>query len=626
MPEWTSPSGTPDAELGDTFVSDLVAAQAASTPNAIAVLSGSESINYGDLEAQATPLAEHLRARGVGPDVVVGLCLEPSPAFVMGALAIWKAGGAYLPLDPTYPKERIHFILKDAQVPLVLTRQKYATSLPGEPWKLLDVDDRKISDVPEPHAQPVGELKLDNLAYVIYTSGSTGQPKGVEITHGGLLNLLHWHRHEFAVTSMDRATQLSSLGFDAAVWEIWPYLVAGAAVHIVDRETVVVPEVLRDWIVKEKITISFVPTPLAERLITLKWPAHTSLRFLLTGADVLHEYPRPDLPFAVVNNYGPTECTVVATSGLVLPNDIGESLPAIGRPITNTEILLLNERLEEVPIGSPGEMHIGGISVARGYRNHRELTEERFIPHPSSDVLGARLFKTGDLACLRPDGQIAFLGRIDDQIKIRGYRIEPNEIVAALRCYPVVQASVVIGSTSVSGEKRLVAYLVPKDGCETCLSDLRQHLQARLPAYMVPEVFVQLESLPLNSNGKVDRAALPLPNTSNTLRDSDSVEPRTPIEKRMAEILTGLLAVEHVGVEDNFFLLGGHSLLGTQLIARIHDHFGVELPLRALFKTPTIAALSAQIEELLVARVEAMSEDEAQRILGGQSQSFAEGM
>ena len=598
---------------------NLVAAQCAASPDAMAVTGCGESISYRDLDVRATHLASQLRAIGVGPDVVVAICLTRSISFVTAALAVWKAGGAYLPVDLATPAERINFILKDAQVPVVLTQKALAAGFAVGPWKLVDVDWELNLARRHIETFDASDTAPESLAYVIYTSGSTGQPKGVEITHKGLFNLVNWHLSSFGVTSADRATHLSSLGFDAAVWELWPYLACGASVHFADEETRHRPEKLREWMVKEKITISFVSTPLAERLMALEWPAGTSLRVLLTGADTLQQYPRPGLPFHLINNYGPTECTVVATSGCVCPNGNAENPPSIGRPIKNVTIRLLNEDFREVPAGSPGEIYIGGASLARGYRNSPDLTREKFIPDPFSDDSGARLFKTGDMAYFRPDGQLQFLGRIDDQIKIRGHRIEPNEIVAALRRHAAIEAGAVAAQRLASGEKRLVAYIVSRPATQLSAAELRSHLAKHLPDYMLPETFVVLPSLPLNASGKVDRSALPLPDEVNTLRDLSSVDPRTPIEKRLAEILERLLNVKQIGADDNFFLLGGHSLLGTQLIARVQDAFGIELPLRTLFDSPTIAELSGHIERLIVARLESMSEEEAQRILGGES-------
>jgi amino acid adenylation domain-containing protein len=505
--------------------------------------------------------------------------------------------------------------LNDAQAPVLVTHLDIAERLPGNQSQVvaLDVDGTQIAGLP--FEAPPCSATAGDLAYVIYTSGSTGQPKGVEIAHRSLLNLVYWHQHTFAVEPFDRATQLAGIGFDAAVWEVWPYLAAGASVHLPDEDTRIAPELLRDWLVAHGITITFVPTALAERLMALEWPTEAALRVLLTGADTLHQFPSPSLPFMVVNNYGPTECTVVATSGPVLPDKRPDARPSIGQPIFNTEIYILDERMQPVAVGVPGELYIGGPGVARGYRKRPELTAEKFVPNPFGAEPDARLYKTGDLARYLPDGQIDFLGRIDTQIKIRGYRLEPDEIVTLLNRHPQVQESVVIAREDAPGEKYLVAYVIPVPQSEPTSSGLQNFLGKQLPEYMVPAVFVRLSSLPLTSHGKVDRAALPAPDAENHMRDEDLRAPRNVVEERVAGILAGLLKVKCVGVDDNFFLLGGHSLLGTQVIARVRDAFGVELPLRSLFDHPTVAAISAEIERLIFTKLEGMSRDEVQRAL-----------
>jgi acyl-coenzyme A synthetase/AMP-(fatty) acid ligase/acyl carrier protein len=444
------------------------------------------------------------------------------------------------------------------------------------------------------------------LAYVIYTSGSTGQPKGVQITNRGLLNLIYWHRRAFSITAADRASQVASFGFDAAVWEVWPYLTAGASVHFPNDATRGSAVSLREWLLERKITVSFVPTAMAESLLELDWPAQLPLRLLLTGADTLHRYPAASLPFALINNYGPTECTVVTTSGEVVPDASKDRQPSIGRPIDNVQVHILDDQLEPVPLGEVGELFIGGDGLARGYLNRPQQNEEAFIPSPFSDANGERLYRTGDLARYLPDGQIAFVGRTDEQVKIRGYRIEPNEIVMRLNQYPGVQTSQVVVRTETSGEKRLVAYLV---AAETRLtrSALQDYLRGYLPDYMVPAAFVRLDLLPLKASGKVDRALLPAPTATNTIDDDVYIAPRTAVERRVVSILSELLGIEKVGVNDNFFFLGGHSLLGTQLIARARDSFSVELPLRTVFDRPTAAELSAEIERML--RTDAISAD-----------------
>lgn len=600
----------------DACIPQLVAMQAAATPDAVALVAGDQILSYRELNQRANQLAYYLQALGVRPNVLVGLCVERSFDMVVGLLGILKAGGAYVPLDPTYPPERLTFMLRDAQTPVLITQQSLAMRLPTQEAQVVCLDGDAAVLAQQSIAEPTSAVTVNDLAYVIYTSGSTGRPKGVQITHNSLLNLVFWHQRAFAVTPSDRATQLTSPAFDATGWELWPYLTTGASVYLLDEDTRLTPALLRDWLVSHAITITFLPTALAESVIALEWPSTTPLRFLLTGADALHHYPSPTLPFALINNYGPTEATVVATFGRVLPNSQPDGPPSIGRPIDNTQIYLLDEHLRQVPIGEPGELYIGGAGLARGYLNRSELTAERFMPHPFSNEPGARLYKSGDLARYLPNGQIAFLGRADHQIKIRGYRIEPNEIISLLNEHPAIQTSLVLAREDVPGDKRLVAYLVLLPGAHITLSYLREILGTHLPDYMIPAAFVQLEALPLTPNGKVDRAALPAPDASNTLRDEAIAAPGTPTEERVAAIVTTLLKLEQVGIDDNFFMLGGHSLLGTQIIAQVAETFGVDLSLRSLFDAPTIRLLSAEVERRILAKLEAMSDDEARLLLG----------
>jgi len=347
----------------------------------------------------------------------------------------------------------------------------------------------------------------------------------------------------------------------------------------------------------------------------LEWPPATSLRFLLTGADTLHHNPPSDLPFPLINNYGPTEATVVATSGLVPPDLLGDGPPSIGRPIANTQIYILDEHLHQVPAGVTGELYIGGAGVAKGYLNRPELTAERFIPDPFSDEPDAQLYKTGDLAQYLADDQIAFIGRSDHQIKIRGYRIEPGEIEYVLNKNPSIQKSVVVAREDISGDKRLIAYIVLAPGAHATASALRDSLKKHLLDYMIPAAFVVLEAFPLTPNGKLDRVALPAPNPTNTLLDGTVSAPSSALEKELNGMITTLLKVDHVGLDDNFFMLGGHSLLGTQLIARLAETFDIELKLRALFEAPTIRLLAAKVERQIIERLETMSDEEALRLL-----------
>jgi len=599
----------------DARVPELVALQASATPDAIALAADNQVLTYRELNHRANQLAHYLQRLGVGPNILVGLCVERSLDMVVGLLGILKAGGAYVPLDPSYPADRLIFMLEDAHAPVLVTQQTLAARLPAHGTQVICLDAGAALLAEQSTLEPVNALSANDLAYVIYTSGSTGRPKGVEITHASLLNLVFWHQRAFEVTCSDRATQITSPAFDATGWELWPYLTIGASVHLVDEDSRVVPALCRDWLLSHQITITFLPTALAEGVLGLEWPKTGTLRYLLTGADVLHHYPSPDLPFALINNYGPTEATVLVTSGRVLPTEQTDAPPSIGRPIDNAQIYILDEQLRQVPIGEPGELHIGGVGLARGYLNRPELTTEKFIAHPFSDEPGARLYKTGDMARYLPDGQIAFMGRIDHQIKIRGYRIEPNEIVSVLNSHPDMLASVVVAREDKPGDKRLVAYVIAVSGTYITVGSLRELLGTHLPDYMVPAAFVQLEALPTTSSGKVDRAALPAPDGTNTVRDEVITAPGTPTEERLAGILAPLLGLEQVGIDDNFFLLGGHSLLGTQLIARVAAAFRVDLSLRVLFNAPTVRQLSAEIERLIIAKLEAMSEDEAQSLL-----------
>jgi amino acid adenylation domain-containing protein len=592
---------------------------ATTSPTSLALRAGSDRLTYHELECRSNQLAQYLSSLGVKPGSIVGLYLKRSIEFAVAALAIFKTGSAYLPIDIATPADRLRMMLAGAQASTILTKSALSGTVSREIEQLIALDScseaiRRSSA----GALPV-RMALEDLAYVIYTSGSTGTPKAVAISHGNLLNLVAWHNRTFGVTRADIATQLASTGFDASVWEIWPHLAAGACVHVVDEDVRIEPEKLRDWLVHEKITISFVPTPLVERMIKLPWPAQTSLRFLLTGADTLHHHPTAGLPFRLVNNYGPTECTVVASSGIIVPQENQVSLPPIGRPIDHTEIYILDHNKKQVPTGQLGEIYIGGAGLARGYLNDAELTAQRFVQHPFRKVAGVRLYRTGDLGCLLSDGQIAFHGRADDQVKIRGHRIELNEIIGALSRHPAVRENVVVAGENAKGEKRLIAYIVPQASFLT-ISELRDFLARELPNYMIPSTFVGLDAMPVGEAGKVDRSALPAPNDENMLRDEPFMGARTPTEQRVANVIVSLLGLSSIGVNDNFFYLGGDSLFGIQVIARLSETFHVELPLLSLFDYPTVAELAAEVERLVGARNEALSEREGPRLLALKSE------
>jgi amino acid adenylation domain-containing protein len=597
-------------------VHELVGIQDHALADAVAVTDGDRKVTYGEMNARANQLANFLRSLGVRAEVPVALFLERSPELPTAALAVLKAGGAYVPLDPGYPSARVAMLLEDSAAPVVLTHSSLANKLPSGSWKKIAIDSTEGEILSHSTAEPNIKTNPEDCAYIIFTSGSTGRPKGVQITHANLLNLVRWHQRAFNITAADRATLQASPGFDASVWEMWPYLTIGASIHVVNPSLRTAPDHLRDWTVANGITISFVPTAMAEQMIDLKWPTQTSLRFLLTGADCLRRYPPHGLPFALVNNYGPTECTVVATSGEIRPSDKSENAPSIGRPVDKVEIYIVDQELKPVADGLPGELLIGGAGVGRGYLNLLELTADKFIPDPFSSAAGARLYRSGDLARKLPDGQIAFMGRMDEQIKIRGYRIEPGEISAALNRHPAIRSSCVVAAYAHdSGETRLAAYIVPAPNAHLASAQLRTFLGESLPDYMVPATFVELKSIPLTPSGKVDRAALPLPTSDNTLADAPFAAPQSEIEQWLAGFLAGLLKVDRVSRSDNFFNLGGHSLMGAQLIAKVYQRFAVELSLRSLFDHPTIAEISSEIERLLFVKVETMTDEEAQRLL-----------
>lgn len=583
----------------------MIANQAASDPEQIALASNSEQLTYRELDLQARRLADHLRSLGAGPEILIAIALDRSPQFVVAALAVLQSGAAYLPMDLTHPAERLRFIIKDARVSLLITEGEYANSFADLDLRIIALDAEKEIIALRSAESPSAKPEPETLAYVIYTSGSTGEPKGVEITQRNLSNLIAWHTRAFALDSSARGTFQASVAFDAAVWEMWPLLTAGGTLYLPDDFTRISPAALRDWLIEHQITISFAPTAVAEELISLRWPNETPLRFLLTGGDTLHRYPPAGMPFSLINNYGPTECTVVATSGLVQVDRPHPCLPSIGSPIDGVRVRILDERLREVPNGAPGEIYLGGDCVGRGYRNRRDLTNQRFMADPFGNK-GDRLYRTGDLGRMLPNGEIAFLGRLDDQVKIRGNRVELNEINAVLCEHPSVKTSVVIMREDFPGDRRLVAYIVPSTDSQPNDGTLRRVIRHRLPDYMEPSAFVWMDSLPLTSNGKVDRETLPMP----SVQEREFVGPRTPVEEVLAGVIREVLKLDRVSVHDDFFHLGAHSLLGAQIVARVRERFGAELKLLDVFDAPTVAELASRIEQTLTGQLNAMTEAE----------------
>jgi amino acid adenylation domain-containing protein len=577
----------------DLCIPQLVERQAIATPEALAIVMGDQQLTYKALNQQANQLAHALKTYGVGPDTLVGICLERSISLVIGMLAILKAGGAYVPIDPNYPEERITFMLKDTAISVLVTKQSIAGDFPAEGIKMIFLDSDVAWLAEESQTNLPCTITADNIAYVIYTSGSTGRPKGVQILHRSMLNLVFWYHEAFTLTAADRTTQFASPAFDVTTKELWPPLTVGASVHIIDEDIRSVPTAMRDWLVSNSITLAILPTIMAEGLIALAWPTTTSLRFLLTGGDILHSYAPSTLPFTLINNYGPTEATVVSSYERVPKSGVESGLPSIGRPIANTQIYILNDHLEQVPIGETGEMYIGGSGLAKGYLNRPDLNAEKFIRHPFSAEPGARLYKTGDLVRYRPDGRIEFVGRSDQQVKIRGYRIELSEIEVVLSNHPAVREAVVVAQEDKSGDKRLVAYVT----ASASVAELHKDIHQRLPTYMVPSIIMLLDEMPTTSNGKIDRRALPAPETMQRTLDTPFMEATSLAQKQLMQIWEELLDVRPIGIQDSFFELGGHSLLAARLLERTKQAFGKKIALEALFAGPTIEQLATNLME-----------------------------
>jgi len=561
-------------------------------PDSIALSYGDRQLTYGELDRRAATFAGYLVQCGVAPGGTVAVCMERSFDWIVSALGIMYAGAAYVPLDSGWPNSRLRFAIKDSGATVIVARAALLDRLRA---KAHGVDPcRDVAAISAAPTEPRRPFQPNSLAYVIYTSGSTGVPKGVEITHSNLSHLIQWHRDAFGVGRQDRASHLAGLGFDAAVWEIWPHLAVGATVCLAADAVRSSPVLLQQWMLREQVTIAFVPTVYATSMMAMEWPPATSLRVLLTGGDMLHRAPAAGLPFDVVNNYGPTECTVVATSAILKSGS--SDVPPIGRPVTGTSVYLLNEVGEAVPDGSTGEIYIGGSGVGRGYRNRRDWTERSFLPDPFAGVPGARMYRTGDRGTRRRDGEIEFRGRVDRQTKIRGQRVELDEIGSILSRHPSVGFATAITNSTHEAENQLVAYVLPKkNACIPTVHELQEHLLRSLPDYMIPDIFVRLYALPLSPNGKVDFAQLEAPNEANLLESTASQMPAAPINEKLLTIVRALLENNDVRAEDSFFLAGGHSLLGMQLVTRVRAGFGVDLTLRELFEASTVERLALLI-------------------------------
>jgi amino acid adenylation domain-containing protein len=573
-----------------------VRAVAASRADDLAVRDGLGPLTYAELDSSANALAHRLRELGVQPGDRVGLCHGRSAATVIGALATLKAGAAYVGMDPAYPEARLGFMLRDAEVAVLLTQPSMIDRLVSIPVAVVDLDSF-VAETGGADQPPEDLATTDDVAYVIYTSGSTGTPKGVEVSHRNLLSLVHWHHGAFGVDGTDRASVLASPAFDASGWEVWPYLAAGASLHIPDDAATASPRLLRDWLTDLGITITFVPTQMAELLLDLSWPRDGPLRFMLTGGDVLHRRPPPNTPFTLVNNYGATEATVVSTSGFVTPGMGDGGAPSVGRAIPGTRLYVLDEDGQPVQAGAAGELFIGGNGVAVGYVNRSTATAERFVADFFSSEPDARLYRTGDRVRIGLEGDVHFLGRLDNQVQIRGQRVELDEVAASLTSHPTVSRCVVTAQEDSHGDLRMVAYVVTQ-GTALDRGELRAHLAKWLPQYMIPKAFVEMETLPVTANGKLDRNALPPPSRAPL---SDDIRPSgtTSVETTVIAILEELLELDSVDKADNFFELGGHSLMGAQVVARLEDRFKLEVDLLTIFDNPTAAGIAGVIEQEL---------------------------
>ncbi len=592
----------------DPTVHQLVERQVETTPAQTAVVFADQQLTYRTLNQRANRLAHHLCALGVAPEVPVALCLERSLDLPVAVLAVLKAGGAYVPLDPAYPAERLGYMLRDSQAPVLVAHSRLLSKLPPYAGRIVQLDTaaesltREYSDNPPTHAQP------DNLLYILYTSGSTGTPKGVAMPHRPLVNLVSWQQQTTTLDHPARTLQFSSLSFDVSCQELFFTLSSGGTLVMVDEDTRRDPAALWRFLRTADIERLFLPFVALQHLAqaAAEDPEPPgSLREVITAGEALQATLPVRNLFARLegctlhNQYGPTETHVVASYRLSADPQSWEALPPIGHPIANTTLHILDPHLHPVPVGVSGELHIGGTALARGYLNRADLTAERFIPDRFSMVPGMRLYRTGDLARYRKDGSIEYLGRLDGQVKIRGYRIELGEIETVLAQCPSVRASAVAVSEDAGGDKRLVAYVVPQAQEVPNASELRAWLQTRLPEYMIPSAFVALERLPLTASGKLDRRALLHSAPEQPPSEQPVAAPRTATEQILANIWGEVLGVEQVGIHDNFIALGGHSLLATQIVARAWQAFQIEVPLRTLLQAQTVAALASSIDTLM---------------------------
>jgi amino acid adenylation domain-containing protein len=587
---WWNQTAAPYPE--DQCIHQLFEAQVEQQPEAVAVTFEAQHLSYRELNRRANKVAHYLQRLGVGPERLVGICMERSIEMVVALLGVLKAGGAYLPLDPSYPTQRLAFMLADAQVQILLAQQPLLERVAPEAAQTICLDADWEAIAQENEQNPSSRVRPENLAYCIYTSGSTGRPKGALLTHRGLCNLAVAQRRAFSIDSRSRILQFASFSFDASVWETFMALANGATLCLTRAAVIASSDELHRLLEQEQITVVTLPPSVLAVLSEEALPALKSV--IAAGESCARELvKRWAIGRNFYNAYGPTETTVCAA--MELCSESLASHPPIGRPLTNTRLYVLDRALQPVPVGVAGELHIGGLSLARGYLNRPELTAEKFIPDPFATEPGQRLYKTGDLVRYLADGKIEFLGRIDDQVKVRGLRIELGEIESLLKQHPRVRSSVVIAQDGPQRNKRLVAYVVAEGEQILEAGELKSFLRNQLPEYMVPSAFVRLEQLPLLPNGKVDRRALPAPPPGSV--DSTYVKPQTPLEELIAGVWQEILGVERVGTEDNFFDLGGHSLLMTRVHSRLQELLGREVPIVEMFRYPTIKALAQYLTQ-----------------------------
>jgi len=579
----------------DACIHQMFEAQVERTPNAVAVVFEDKQLTYRELNTRANKIAHYLQRWGVEPEVLVGICMERSLEMIVGLLGILKAGGAYVPMDPVYPQERLAFMLENTQISVLLTQNRLVQRLPRHSAKVVCLDAVSELIAQEREENPLCRVSASNLAYVMYTSGSTGRPKGVSIIHRGVIRIACGV--DYANLTSDQVfLQLAPISFDASTFEIWGCLLNGARLVVFPAHTPTLEE-LGQVVKLHQITILWLTAGLFHLMVDERLDDLKPLGQLLAGGDVL-SVPHVQKVLQelgecrVINGYGPTESTTFTCSHpMTAQNQLGTCVP-IGRPISNTQVYILDCYLKPVPAGISGELYIGGDGLARGYLNQPDLTAEKFIPHPFTKEPGARLYRTGDIARYLPNGDIEFLGRTDYQVKLRGFRIELGEIEAVLVQHPAVRETVVIVREDIPGEKRLVAYLIPNQRPAPPVSDLRRFLKQELPDYMVPSAFVLLSALPLTPNGKVDRRALPVPDQAPSTLKGNFVAPRDPLEHQLTQIWEQLLDIQPIGIHDNFFELGGHSLLAVRMMHQIEQVWGQKLPLSTLFTDATVEHLA----------------------------------